>query len=136
MRTRVDPDGCAGVAGVSERAGWERGIKRLTEGRLDIPAETTPDDTFGSILWFRHGSHRLATEYPFALTLTAVQEHLGKRRQIIGGGENSGMASHPAEAVRNGVLHFPPLQMAVYHVARSSSGLPSCQAGKTMSAAS
>ncbi len=59
-------------------------------------------------LGFGHGCHGLGAEYPFALKRALVQDHLTQNGQIVGGGEDPGIAGHPAQSIGRGVLHRAP----------------------------
>ncbi len=108
----IDPHGGAGIAGVPEGTFGESGVEDPAIRRPHIPTETVLDGDAREALGLGHGRHRRRTENPFALTLAAMDEHLGQEGQVVGRGKDPGMTGHPAHAMRRGIRHLPPAQAA------------------------
>ncbi len=106
----IDPHGGAGIAGVPEGTFRESGVEDPAVRRADVPAEAALGGDAREGLGLGHGRDRPGTENTFALTLAAMDEHLGQEGQVVGRGKDAGMTGHPAHAMRSGIRHLPPAQ--------------------------
>src|ERR1700722_19888186 len=105
LRDGVDPDGCAGEAGVSVRqASGEKlaAIPRIAG--VDIPAEA-------AYIFLSDGRLRRSeivdgerTEDARAVERAAIEHHLAETGEVVGGGEEAGIARDAAHEARSGVV--------------------------------
>ena len=73
--------------------------------RIDVPAEAAQNGLIGRALRLGELPDGERAEEAHAVEFAAVEHHLGEARQVVGGGEQAGVARHAAHVARGGVVH-------------------------------
>ncbi len=135
LEPRVHPEGGAGEAGVSEAADGEDGAAGAGEGGVDVPAEAAGGDALGGLavggedggavlrggglLGLRHQLQRGLLEGEGAGVVDElVEEGLGVERDVVRGGEDSGVSGYSAHAAGGGVVDGAAEEMVEVRVER------------------
>lgn len=105
FREGIDPERGAGPAGVAEGTDREEFAAGAGVGGVDVPAEAATGADVGSGLDGGHESDRVGGEEADLVEGAMVLEHPGEAGEVVGGGEESGVAGHAAHGAGGGVVN-------------------------------
>ncbi len=97
---RVNPQRCAGEAGVAEGTDGEQFAAVGGKGRVDVPSEPAQTGRVGRLLRSGHLVDRRPAEHG-----EPAEEIFSKAGQVVAGREQPGMTRHASHAARRGIVH-------------------------------